>query len=684
MSRIVYLALALVVIVAVPGCNLFRSSAPPSVAAIPSVALTIQAQVPAGGFTVGQVVSYQYTVTNTGSVSLKGPVTVTDNKIMVLCPNLNTVGNRDNNLDPGESVVCSGSYTLTQADITAGSMTNNAAATIAGASSAPASAVVRAPENKVLALTKSASTTSYTQAGQTITFTYVITNTGAVPLGPTQFVVTDDHIVTPINCGAPGTTLAANQTLTCSANYVTSQADVNAGSVTSSAIATGGGAGTAQPASVTLTLAGGGGGAGIPNPSGLARGSTVQYKVVKGEWLIQIARCFGADATAVSRANPQIIDPDEISPDEVLTIPNIGSSGTIYGPPCITFHTVQSGDTWNSIAQKYNADVVVLQAANRGESLSAGNQIRVPLNSAGGSPGTGATPIVTQNPNVCNQAQMVSDVTIPDGSTVSAGSAFTKTWRLKNAGTCTWTSAYALVFDHGQQMDAPATLPLTTVNVPPGGTVDVSVPLRAPSTPGTYQADFRLRAADGVIFGIGANAQGSFWVKIVASTATTTGATAVPPTSMPSTGSSDVVGLLGKKIMGGPEIQAFQAAYTDGPCPETATGSGILECKSKAGEAPFVRLVASSPADLVNSTIVDVRVFPKYTGTLPEGLNWTMTETAIEAKLGAPLSEPVDNGNNTMDAEYKTASGLYRLWVTYDTNADPNVALMRKIRIALK
>jgi LysM repeat protein len=637
------------------------------------VALTIQAQLPAGGFTAGQVVNYQYTVTNTGSVSLKGPVTITDDKTLVLCPNLNTIGNRDNNLDPGESLVCVGSYTLSQADVAAGSLTNNATASIAGTTSPAASAVVRKPENKVLTLTKSASPTSYSQAAQTITFTYVITNTGATALGPTQFTITDDHIAAPIFCGPATTILAAGQSVTCTANYTTSQADVTAGSVTSNAVASGGGATTVQTASLTLTLTGGGGSSGGGNPSGLARGSTVQYKVVKGEWLIQIARCFGADAKAVSQAKPQIIDPDEISPDEILTVPNIGSNGTIYGPPCITFHTVQSGDTWNSIAQKYNADVVVLQAANRGGSLAAGTVVRVPLNSAGGTVSTGATQI----PTACNQAQMVTDVSVPDGTTVAAGSTFTKTWRLKNTGTCTWTNAYVVVFDHGERMNAPATAPLTTVNVPPGSTTDVSVPLTAPAIAGSYQADFRLRAPDGVIFGIGSNAQGSFWVKITVGQ--TTGAATA---TVPVTGSSDVVGLLGKRITGGPEIQAFQAAYTNGPCPETAPGSGILECKSKAGETPFVRLVASNPADLVNSTIVDVRVFPKYIGTLPEGLTWTMTEGAIDAKLGAPLSEPVDNGNNTIDAEYRVASGAYRLWITYDANADPNVALMRKIRIA--
>src|SRR5574338_1618752 len=52
---------------------------------------------------------------------------------------------------------------------------------------------------------------------------------------------------------------------------------------------------------------------------------------------------------------------------------------------------------------------------------------------------------------VCDQAQFVRDVTIPDGTVFAPGATFTKTWRIKNAGTCTW-SGYSLVFDSGDSM----------------------------------------------------------------------------------------------------------------------------------------------------------------------------------------------------------------------------------------
>src|SRR5262249_56207061 len=53
---------------------------------------------------VGQLLAYSYVVTNTGNVSLAGPATVSDDKAAVSCPNVNTVGNLDGFLDPGEAV----------------------------------------------------------------------------------------------------------------------------------------------------------------------------------------------------------------------------------------------------------------------------------------------------------------------------------------------------------------------------------------------------------------------------------------------------------------------------------------------------------------------------------------------------------------------------------------------------
>lgn len=113
---------------------------------------------------------------------------------------------------------------------------------------------------------------------------------------------------------------------------------------------------------------------------------------------------------------------------------------------------------------------------------------------------------------VCDQALFVRDVTIPDGSTFAPNASFTKTWRLRNTGTCTW-SGYTLVFDSGDAMNGAS--PTTIGTVGPGQEVDLSVTLTAPSTVGSYRGFWRIRNASGVYLPIlnGTQAR-SFFVDI--------------------------------------------------------------------------------------------------------------------------------------------------------------------------
>jgi hypothetical protein len=113
-----------------------------------------------------------------------------------------------------------------------------------------------------------------------------------------------------------------------------------------------------------------------------------------------------------------------------------------------------------------------------------------------------------------DRASFIADVSIPDNTEIEAGDGFTKTWRLRNIGTCTWSSSYALVFSHGDQMGGAASVPLAGI-VNPGETVDLSVDLAAPGSHGTYQGFWKLRNQDSVLFGVGADSNMAFWVKII-------------------------------------------------------------------------------------------------------------------------------------------------------------------------
>jgi hypothetical protein len=94
--------------------------------------------------------------------------------------------------------------------------------------------------------------------------------------------------------------------------------------------------------------------------------------------------------------------------------------------------------------------------------------------------------------------QFVADVTIPDGTVLAPGAPFVKTWRVKNTGTCTWEN-YKLIFAVGEQMGGPASVNVN--NTPPGGTVDTTVNLIAPTTPGEHKGGWRFQATNGSVFG---------------------------------------------------------------------------------------------------------------------------------------------------------------------------------------
>jgi hypothetical protein len=122
----------------------------------------------------------------------------------------------------------------------------------------------------------------------------------------------------------------------------------------------------------------------------------------------------------------------------------------------------------------------------------------------------------------CDAAAFVSDVTYPDGTDVALGGSFTKIWRLKNVGTCTWTTSYALVFISGERLGAPTTVALPT-NVGPGQTVDLAINMTAPNQTGRYRGDWKLRNASNVLFGIGSAADSSFYVVVDVTGYTVTG-----------------------------------------------------------------------------------------------------------------------------------------------------------------
>jgi hypothetical protein len=180
----------------------------------------------------GEKVSYTYTVTNPKYFTLHN-VHVTDDRFAKAIPCTPST------LAKGGTATCAAEYTISQADVDAGHVTNTAKATGTtpnddDVTSPPADATVTAIRTPAIHLAKSAFPAEYAEPGETITYTYTVANTGNVTLH--HVTLTDDRLGT-ITC--PETTLDPGHSTTCQATRVTTTADVDTGHITNAATATG-------------------------------------------------------------------------------------------------------------------------------------------------------------------------------------------------------------------------------------------------------------------------------------------------------------------------------------------------------------------------------------------------------------------------------------------------------------
>lgn len=93
----------------------------------------------------------------------------------------------------------------------------------------------------------------------------------------------------------------------------------------------------------------------------------------------------------------------------------------------------------------------------------------------------------------------VADVTVPDDTVFPPNTAFVKTWRIRNSGTCDWESGSLFVYVSGDPLGGPANVPLPLAVT--GANVDVSVDFVAPGAPGTYRSNWQAQSSEGVRFG---------------------------------------------------------------------------------------------------------------------------------------------------------------------------------------
>lgn len=183
---------------------------------------------------VSDIISYTFTVTNNGNSTVK-QISIQDAKIP-------TVNCEKTELAPGESAKCTGSYTISQAEVDKGLVSNTATSTGTGSdgkttTSQPATAEQKTSTVASMSLVKTVDPKApkAAKAGDKIAYIFTIKNTGALTI--TDPAVAEDLPGVTVSC--PTGAILPGNSVDCTGSYTVTQQDVNKGQVINRASATG-------------------------------------------------------------------------------------------------------------------------------------------------------------------------------------------------------------------------------------------------------------------------------------------------------------------------------------------------------------------------------------------------------------------------------------------------------------
>ena len=216
--------------------------------------------------------------------------------------------------------------------------------------------------------------------------------------------------------------------------------------------------------------------------------------------------------------------------------------------------------------------------------------------------------------------EFVEDLNIPDDTVFAPGEEFTKRWRLRNNGTCPWSTDYAVLFVGGEQMGAEESLPLTQ-RVAVSQTLDVAVTMIAPDEPGTYRGNWQVADPNGEPFGIDGNIEDAFWLRIIVDD----GSTPSDPSATPN-----------------PDSGAIGGSVWDDFCINSNPGRGCVESSANSGT-----FIADGSFDVLEFGLSEIAISlardacPED-GTLPAAT--AVIDTAVTDEDGLYLFEGLSEG----------------------------------------
>ncbi|MCF6142436.1 DUF11 domain-containing protein, partial [Flavobacterium sp. K77] len=576
---------------------------------------------------VGDTITYTFTITNSGNTTLTNAV-VTDAKL-----GLTNVSVSPSTLAPSESGTLTQNYTITQADIDAGSVINSAVGTaqdpdnntLSDTSGTAVdnddSTITNLPKNSSLALVKSAvynGNATAAQVGDTITYTFTITNTGNTTL--TDAVVTDAKLGM-TNVAVSPSTLAPNASGTLTQNYTITQADIDAGIVTNSAIGsatdpsnatvsdTSGTTTTNDTATVTTVPS-------APSASSVALVKTAVYNgnATAAQVGDIITYTFIITNTGNTTLTNAVVTDAKLGMTNVAVSPSTlapNASGTLTQNYTITQADIDAGSVTNSAV---------------GNATDPSNAT---VSDTSGTTTTNDTATVTNLPKTSSVALVKTAVYNGNATAAQVGDTITYTFTITNTGNTTLSNA--VVSD--------AKLGITNVAVSPSAL--------APNASGTLTQNYTITQADIDAGTVTNSAVGSAADPSNATVSDTSGTTTTNDTptvtTVPSAPSTSSLALVKTAVYNGNATAAQVGdtiTYTF-----TITNTGITTLSNA--------VITDAKLGMTNVAVSPSTLAPNSSGTLTQ--NYTITQADIDA--GTVTNSAVGSATDPSNVTVSDTSG---------------------------
>jgi uncharacterized repeat protein (TIGR01451 family) len=598
--------------------NVTSGSDKVTVPAVQSPALSVVKTATSVNFiNIGDLVTYDYVVTNSGNVNLTAPITVTDNRVTpVNCPSLPPGG-----LAPAATLTCTATYSVKLEDLDIGSITNLATAASGPVISPQTSETVPAGATPALTIDKGSTTTSFATLGQVVPYTFTVTNSGNATFTRVINVV-DDKIGT-IACFTPTAgdlTFTPGESTICNVNYTVKQADLDAGLVTNQAYA----ATTYGAASIPVTSP--------PDSLTINAGQSPALNVTKSAIALPAANVGQVLTYTIMVANTGNVTVSSI----VITDPLIPSLSC-------SIATLAPGASNNSCTGSYTITQANVNAGGINNTATA-NGI-TPQGNAVSDTGSLSLPIAqVASIGLIKNAGTITDI---DGNGPDAGDTVSYTFTVKNTGNVSLTNIS--VSD-----------PLVTVS---GGPLAILTPGASNSL--AFMATYTLTQADVDAGGVSNQATATGKPPTGANVTDLSDAT----TAASGPGNSDPTVSL---IPSNPSIGLVKTAGAiidvDGNGPDAGDTVAYAFTVSNTGNVTLNNITVSDPLVTVSGGLISL--FPGNSNSLAFSAVYTLTQADIDAggvSNQATATGKPPTGPNVTDLSDANTSG------SGPGNTDPTV-----------